>query len=145
MGSTQTLFFPNQRLSFASLRAHSISESMSFAAVHDLPIVGHFTLAAHQHYAGLFGTTEEEELAAFHKMDKNNTGVLDKTELGHTLLEMGKSEREVQMLLDDIAEPELNFEQFKELVSPSYESYTVTHEVPLVGTSVTLPNPRKAH
>uniref|UniRef100_A0A7S1A2L0 EF-hand domain-containing protein n=1 Tax=Noctiluca scintillans TaxID=2966 RepID=A0A7S1A2L0_NOCSC len=118
---------------------------MAVAAMHDVPILGHFTLAAHQNFGGLFGGTPQDEEAAFRKMDVKGTGLVDKHELADALREMGKSEREIQQLLDTVTDHELNLEQFKELVSPSPQPYFHNVDVPMVGSKVTVPNLRKAH
>jgi Ca2+-binding EF-hand superfamily protein len=117
---------------------------MSVAVLHDVPILGHFTLAAHQNFGGLFGSTPQDEEAAFRKMDVKGTGLVDKHELADALRGMGKSEREIQHLLDSFSDHELNLEQFKELVSPSPQPYFHAVDVPLVG-STPVPNLRKAH
>uniref|UniRef100_A0A7S1A3Y7 EF-hand domain-containing protein n=1 Tax=Noctiluca scintillans TaxID=2966 RepID=A0A7S1A3Y7_NOCSC len=118
---------------------------MSLAALHDVPVLGHFTLAAHQNFGGLFGSTPQDEEVAFRKMDVKGTGLVAKHELATALREMGKSEREVQQLLDSFSEHELNLAQFKELVSPSPQPYFRGLDVPVVGLSVPVPNLRKAH
>jgi len=118
---------------------------MSAAALHDVPILGHFTLAAHRNFEGMFGATPEDEEAAFRKIDLDGSGKVDKHELATALREMGRSEREVQQLLDSIGDHELNLEQFRELVSPSPQPYYHAVNVPLVGSSVPMPNARKVH
>merc|ERR1712039_867983 len=91
----------------------------------------------------MFGATVEEEFEAFKRINKSGSGVLDKTELFDALKEMGKSDREIHELLDDVPPEGLDFEAFKELVSPSYEAYTT--EVSMAGASIPVPNPRKVH
>jgi hypothetical protein len=54
---------------------------------------------------------------AFNKIDVDGGGTLDKEELQAALEEMGKSEEDIQRLLDNMVEDELDFDGFVELVN----------------------------
>eukprot|EP00401_Gymnodinium_catenatum_P039492 CAMPEP_0117473658 /NCGR_PEP_ID=MMETSP0784-20121206/8882_1 /TAXON_ID=39447 /ORGANISM="" /LENGTH=420 /DNA_ID=CAMNT_0005267859 /DNA_START=57 /DNA_END=1319 /DNA_ORIENTATION=+ len=111
---------------------------------HDVPILGHFSLALHNSFGQMFGNLSYEEMTqAFKDMDKNQSGTLDKTEIAEALRKLGKSEREVQNLIDSIEQPELTISDFRELLTPASRHYTTT--VTVGGMEIPVPNLRKVH
>jgi len=112
--------------------------SMSASSLHDLPVVGHYTLAAHRNLSGFLPCSLKDQIAAFARVDKDNTGLMTKTELAEALRLMGKSEREIQQAVDS-APAIVDFDVFKELLHPSPQPYTSN-----LGF-LPVPNLRKAH
>jgi hypothetical protein len=65
-------------------------------------------------------TISAEELRLiFNKIDTDQSGLLDKNEIVVALRAAKKSEKEIRKTLQCLAEEELNFEQFKQLMVPS--------------------------
>merc|ERR1712232_658958 len=116
------------------------------SSVHDVPIVGHFTYAFTKGFGGALnlGDKSDEELEAeFKRLDTDNSGTLDKTELSEAFKALGKDQREICDLLDGMTEDELNLEQFKELVKGKAEKYfndsglpnlSKIHDIPILGS-----------
>ena len=122
---------------------------------------------AHQNFEDVFSVTPQDDEAAFGEMDVQGTCLVDKHESVVALREMGKTECEIQRLLDTVSVKhemldawremgvterefqqllvELNLEQSKELITPSPQTYSHKNDVPLVGSRVTESNSRKTH
>ena len=111
---------------------------MNASLLHDLPILGHYTLAARQNFSDFFADSLRDQIVAFAMLDKNHTGVLNKTELAEALRLMGKSEREIQQAVDS-APATVDFRVFQEVLHPPPQPYIST-----LGC-VPVPNLRKAH
>ena len=119
----------------ASWAVSSTVEAVTPTSIHDLPVVGHFTLAAQQNL-GAQSETRRRELAAFQRL-AGERGWVSKTELADGLRTLGKSDREVQELLDDAPQDRLDFDAYSALLSS--RSYTTNI------ASVPFPNLRKTH
>jgi len=111
---------------------------MKASFLHDMPILGHYTLAARQNFRGMFAESLRDQIVAFAMLDKDNTGVLTKTELAEALRLMGKSDREIQQAVDS-APAKVDFDVFKELLHPPPQPY-----ISNLGF-LPVPNLRKAH
>mmetsp|Transcript_24877 Transcript_24877/g.65368 ORF Transcript_24877/g.65368 Transcript_24877/m.65368 type:complete len:224 (-) Transcript_24877:112-783(-) len=111
---------------------------MNASVLHDVPIIGHYTLAARQNFSDFFAEPLRDQIVAFAMLDKNNTGFLTKTELAEALRLMGKSDREIQEAVNSVP-GEVDFDRFRELLRPKSQPYTKN-----VGF-VPVPNLRKAH
>lgn len=108
--------------------------------------MSHFTSFFADGFNGALGfgkMTPEEMKAAFDKIDKDGSGSLDKTELSDALREAGKSESDVQRMLDNMTEESLNFEEFQALIEGKAQAYTTN--VSLGGYDVPMPNFMKVH
>ena len=82
-----------------------------------------------QNFRGVPDVTPQIDEAAFGKVDIQGTGLVDMQ--ADALRVMGKSERDIQQLL-------------KELVAPFPQPYSHNADVPVVGSTVTVPNMREA-
>eukprot|EP00929_Paragymnodinium_shiwhaense_P103152 TRINITY_DN66451_c0_g1_i1.p1 TRINITY_DN66451_c0_g1~~TRINITY_DN66451_c0_g1_i1.p1 ORF type:complete len:470 (+),score=183.59 TRINITY_DN66451_c0_g1_i1:164-1573(+) len=78
--------------------------------VHDIPGVGLLTSAL----SDTFASMDEKELReAFEKIDADKNGKLDKVELRDVLKEMGKTDSQVETMLESLPDDYLDFEAFK--------------------------------
>lgn len=128
---------------FKALVKHQLGGSTH---IHDHPVAGHFTAFFADTFNGAFGfgqMTDEEIQAAFDNIDTKHQGFLDKDEIHHALQEHGKSEREIQRILDNMEEDKLNFEEFKALCQGKAQEYVT--DVTIMGYEVSVPNLRKVH
>jgi Ca2+-binding EF-hand superfamily protein len=85
--------------------------------LHDIPVIGYLTVAVAD---SMYPSPADEVIKdAFEKklLETSSDGKLDKTEVATALRYMGKSERQIQKLID-YCEPEISLEQFAELVKP---------------------------
>ena len=109
----------------------------------------------------------QDDEAVCGEMDVQGTCLVDKHELMVALREMGKTECEIQRLLDTVSVKhkmpdawremgiterefqqllvELNLEQRKEMITPSPQPYSLKIDVPLVGSRVTESKSRETH
>lgn len=97
-------------------------------------------------------TPEKDMREAFDHIDKNKRGTLDKSEIGDVLRELGRSEHQIQKMLDSLPAQELDFESFQKLLQefPARRDFlkwigpvpvpnpAKVHDVPLVGTVTEL-------
>jgi len=94
---------------------------------------------------------EDDQQEAFEYLDQSKNGMLDKSEIADLFRELGKSELEVQKLVDDLPAEELDFKAFKEFMAEarsrnyltSLSGYPVpnpakVHDLPLIGTCTQL-------
>jgi len=88
--------------------------------MHDVPVLGVVTTSFSDAFAGLLweDVTSEELQTAFKKLDVNRSGKLDRAEVADALRLVGKSERQVQKLVDLMPEETLDLPSFQELVHP---------------------------
>mmetsp|Transcript_149411 Transcript_149411/g.461233 ORF Transcript_149411/g.461233 Transcript_149411/m.461233 type:complete len:435 (-) Transcript_149411:19-1323(-) len=93
---------------------------MSPPLIHDVPVLGIFTTAFADSFAGVIWSqpTPEEMKEAFDKIDFHHTGKIDKTGVAEALRSLDKAERQVQKLVDSMAEEEVDLEGFMALVVP---------------------------
>lgn len=119
----------------------SVPTAKNKSAIHDVPIVGVLTTSITDSWRGLLWShpTDEELREAFDQIDTNRNGTLDKTEIADGLRHLGRSERQVQKLIDMMSSQELDFDGFKELVKPAPRPWTT-----MLG-KVPLPNPGKIY
>ena len=120
----------NFTMCHASFHASLHAPTRLQVSFHQCPV------AAMQNFRGVSSVTPQDDEAAFRKMDVQGTGLVDMYELADALRVMGKSERDVQQLLD-----ELDLEQRKELVTPSPQPHIHNVDVPAVAQFFT-PNSR---
>lgn len=128
---------------FKAMVRHKITGSES---IHDHPVAGHFTGFFADSFNGTFGfgqMTDAEIQAAFDKIDTKQQGFLDKGEIHDALKSQGKSDREINHLLDNMEEDQLNFEEFSALCKGKAEEYTTSTSIG--GYDVTMPNWTKVH
>mmetsp|Transcript_72044 Transcript_72044/g.166893 ORF Transcript_72044/g.166893 Transcript_72044/m.166893 type:complete len:453 (+) Transcript_72044:50-1408(+) len=83
---------------------------------------------------------EEDQMEAFEYIDRSKNGKLDKTEVADLLRELGKSETEVQKLVDAMPSEELDLEGFKEFLQTAGTRHWLTSVY-----GVPVPNPAKVH
>ena len=122
---------------------------------------------AHQNFDDVSSVTPQDDEAVFGEMDVQGTCLVDKHELMVALREMGKTECEIQRLLDTVSVQhkmpdawremgvterefqqllvELNLVQCKELLTPSPQPSSHKVDVPLVGSRVTESKSRETH
>lgn len=114
------------------------------ARVHDVPVVGWFTSAAADSFAGLVqaAVQPEDVRNAFHAVDASGRGKLDRTGVADALRCLGKAERQVQKLVDATATDELDLPAFQELVLPGPKPWLASWgsiPVPNVGKIIDVP------
>mmetsp|Transcript_54533 Transcript_54533/g.145551 ORF Transcript_54533/g.145551 Transcript_54533/m.145551 type:complete len:233 (-) Transcript_54533:147-845(-) len=112
-------------------------------SVHDLPLIGHFTLAARHNLSGLFEGLTQDDLDVFRNLDPDSNGTIDKTELASILRKGGRSEREIQMIVDSTKNLVIDVKEFEELMTPAAQPFSQTTNIG--GQEVILPNARKVH
>ena len=122
---------------------------------------------AHQNFEDVSSVTPQDDEAVCGEMDVQGTCLVDKHELMVALREMGKTECEIQRLLDTVSVKhkmpdawremgiterefqqllvELNLEQREEMITPSPQPYSHKIDVPLVGSRVTESKSRETH
>eukprot|EP00930_Biecheleria_cincta_P007310 TRINITY_DN10851_c0_g1_i2.p1 TRINITY_DN10851_c0_g1~~TRINITY_DN10851_c0_g1_i2.p1 ORF type:complete len:443 (-),score=110.49 TRINITY_DN10851_c0_g1_i2:58-1353(-) len=99
-------------------------------------------------------TPEKDMREAFDHIDKSKTGKLDKTQVGDVLRELGRSEHQIQKMLDSLPaeDTSTDFDGFKKLLQefPARRDFVKwigpvpvpnpakVHDVPLVGTFTEL-------
>jgi len=83
---------------------------------------------------------EEDQKEAFEYIDKSKNGKLDKTEVADLLRELGKSEMEIQKLIDYMPAEELDFEAFTNWWRSGLSRPLMTNV-----SGYRLPNPAKVH
>jgi len=121
----------------------------NFNAVHDQPVVGHFTtffadsIGNSLSTVGVGAMTDEEMRAAFEKIDKDSSGSLDRCEIAAALRELGKSERAIQTIMDGLESDALTFNEFKAILAGNPRPYLTS--VGVGGFEVPLPNLAKIH
>mmetsp|Transcript_106316 Transcript_106316/g.317735 ORF Transcript_106316/g.317735 Transcript_106316/m.317735 type:complete len:444 (+) Transcript_106316:75-1406(+) len=122
------------------------SDASRLAALHDQPVVGHFTTFFADSLGNSFGLnsmTDAEMEQAFHKMDKDDSGTIDRTEMAIALRELGKSERAIQKIMDGLEGDGLTYNEFKAILQGKAQPYTVAMN--LGGYDVSMPNLAKIH
>ena len=122
---------------------------------------------AHQNFEDVSSVTPQDDEAVCGEMDVQGICLVDKHELMVALREMGKTECEIQRLLDTVSVQhkmpdawremgiterefqqllvELNLERRGELITPSPQPYSHKIDVPLVGSRVTESKSREKH
>mmetsp|Transcript_97902 Transcript_97902/g.276973 ORF Transcript_97902/g.276973 Transcript_97902/m.276973 type:complete len:312 (-) Transcript_97902:63-998(-) len=110
------------------------------SSIHDYPIIGVFSSAfvdSFQVEDPMFGRVKD----AFNRIDINMTGWLDKGGVAEALRHVGKSERQIQKLIDSLTEEELDFQGFADLVLPParpWFSPSKILDVPLLGSTLAM-------
>jgi Ca2+-binding EF-hand superfamily protein len=107
--------------------------------IDNIPLVGP---ALHGHLVPYSEIPHEHIREAFDHIDTNHDGKIDKTEVGDVLRELGRSEFQIQRLVDSMPGPEMDFEAFCELYEEPDEGRASLH---WVGEKVPVPNLAKIH
>lgn len=126
-------------LNFYEFRQMMLGGKYNTTWIDNVPVVGP---ALHSHLVPYPEIPPEDVRAAFDQIDKNKNGKLDRTEIGDTLRELGRSEFQVQRLVDAMPMEELDFEGFCELMEEKQEARPSLH---WVHDKVPLPNPARLH
>jgi Ca2+-binding EF-hand superfamily protein len=127
----------------------SPSRLPSGKTVDDTPVIGVFSSA----FADAFGLckhgkvpTDEQMEEAFNKFDTNKSGTLDKTEIAEALRHTGKSERQVQKLIDALPDKEIDLQGFKDMLNPPAKPWmTSIGPVPIPNREKLLDCPGLGH
>jgi len=86
-------------------------------------------------------TPDKDMREAFDHIDKNKNGKLHKTEVGDVLRELGRSEHQIQKMLDSLPAEDIDFEAFKQLL----QEFPARREFIKWFGRVPVPNPAKVH